>query len=74
MLQRGSRPLKTSKRTNEAGLEAVTDLARREYPGDPTAEQRYRSHYIHQAGQQLHAEQVTNQAELEYRQRNPERS
>ncbi len=46
----------------ETGLQAVTDLARREYPGDPAAEQRYRSHYIQQAGQQLHAENMTNQA------------
>ncbi|MGA2936144.1 MAG: hypothetical protein ABSF52_03485 [Syntrophobacteraceae bacterium] len=46
----------------EAGLQAVTDLARREHPGDPQAEERYRSHYLQQAGQQLHAEQVTNQA------------
>jgi hypothetical protein len=45
-----------------AGLQAVTDLARREHPGDPTAEQRYRSHYIQQAGQQLHAENMTSQA------------
>ncbi len=46
----------------ESGLQAVTELARREYPGDPAAEQRYRSHYIQQAGQQLHAENMTNQA------------
>jgi hypothetical protein len=46
----------------ETGLQAVTDLARREYPGDPAAEQRYRSHFIQQAGQQLHAENMTNQA------------
>ena len=50
------------KENYEAGLQAVTDLARREYPGDPTAEQRYRSHYIQQTGQQLHAENLTNQA------------
>ena len=50
------------KENYEAGLQAVTDLARQEYPGDPTAEQRYRSHYIQQAGQQLHAENMTNQA------------
>ena len=50
------------KENYEAGLQAVTDLARREYPGDPAAEERYRSHYIQQAGQQLHAENVTNQA------------
>ena len=62
MLQTGSRPLKTSKRTTKHGLQAVTDLARREYPGDTTAEQRYRSHYIQQMGQQLHAENITNQA------------
>ena len=50
------------KENYEAGLQAVTDLARREYPGDPAAEERYRSHYIQQAGQQLHAENMTNQA------------
>ena len=50
------------KENYEAGLQAVTDLARREHPGDPTAEQRYRSHYIQQMGQQLHAENMTNQA------------
>jgi hypothetical protein len=46
----------------ETGLQAVTDLARLESPGDPTAEARYRSHYIQQMGQQLHAENMTNQA------------
>jgi len=46
----------------EAGLQAVTDLARQEYPGDPTAAGRYRSHYIQQMGQQLHTENMTNQA------------
>jgi len=46
----------------EAGLEAVTDLARQEHPGDPQAEERYRSHFIQQMGQQIHAEQVINQA------------
>ena len=50
------------KENYEAGLQAVTDLARQEHPGDPAAEQRYRSHYIQQAGQQLHAENMTNQA------------
>ncbi len=46
----------------EAGLQAVTDLARQEHPNDPGAEERYRSHYLQQTGQQIHAEQVTNQA------------
>ena len=46
----------------EAGLQAVTDLARQEHPNEPGAEERYRSHYLQQTGQQLHAEQVTNQA------------
>jgi hypothetical protein len=46
----------------EAGLQAVTDLARQEHPGDPQAEERYRSHFIQQAGQQVHAENMTNQA------------
>ena len=50
------------KENYEAGLQAVTDLARQEHPGDPAAEQRYRSHYIQQTGQQLHAENMTNQA------------
>ena len=50
------------KENYEAGLQAVTDLARQEHPGDPAAEQRYRSHYIQQSGQQLHAENMTNQA------------
>ena len=50
------------KENYEAGLQAVTDLARQEYPGDPAAEQRYRSHYIQQMGQQFHAENVTDQA------------
>jgi hypothetical protein len=45
----------------EAGLQAVTDLARQEHPNDPGAEERYRSHYLQQTGQQIHAEQVTNQ-------------
>ena len=46
----------------ETGLQAVTDLARQEHPNDPGAEGRYRSHYLQQTGQQIHAEQVTNQA------------
>ncbi len=46
----------------EAGLQAVTDLARQEHPNDPGAEGRYRSHYLQQTGRQIHAEQVTNQA------------
>ncbi len=46
----------------ETGLQALTELARREYPGDPAAEGRYRSHYIQQAGQQFHAENMTDQA------------
>jgi hypothetical protein len=50
------------KENYEAGLEAVTDLSRQEHPGDPAAEQLYRSHYIQQMGQQLHAENITNQA------------
>ncbi len=50
------------KENYETGLQAVTDLARREHPGDPTVEQQYRSHYIQQIGQQLHAENMTNQA------------
>ena len=41
------------KENYEAGLQAVTDLARQEYLGDPTAEGRYRSHYIQQMGQQF---------------------
>ncbi len=50
------------KENYEVGLQAVTDLARQEHPSDPGAEERYRSHYIQQAGQLLHAEQETNQA------------
>ncbi|MFZ0932087.1 MAG: hypothetical protein WAN11_26040 [Syntrophobacteraceae bacterium] len=46
----------------EAGLQAVTDLALQEHPGDPAAEERYRSHFIQQAGQAIHAERVTQQA------------
>ncbi len=46
----------------EAGLQALTDLARQEHPGDPQAEERYRSHFIQQAGQQIRAENMTNQA------------
>ncbi|MGA2027100.1 MAG: hypothetical protein ABSH17_08535, partial [Syntrophobacteraceae bacterium] len=46
----------------EAGLQAVTDLARQEHPGDPQAEERYRSHFIQQMGQQIRAENMTNQA------------
>ena len=46
----------------EAGLQAVTELARQEHPNDPGAEDRYRSHYLQQTGRQIHAEQVTNQA------------
>ncbi len=46
----------------ETGLQAVTELARQEHPNDPGAEGRYRSHYLQQTGQQIHAEQVTNQA------------
>jgi hypothetical protein len=46
----------------EAGLQAVTDLAREEHPGDPQAEERYRSYYLQQTGQQIHAEKMTNQA------------
>jgi hypothetical protein len=45
-----------------AGLQAVTDLARQEHPGDPQAEERYRSHYIQQTGQWIRAENMTNQA------------
>ncbi len=50
------------KENYETGLQAVTDLARQEHLGDPTAEGRYRSHYIQQMGQQLHAENMTSQA------------
>ena len=46
----------------EAGLQAVTDLARQEHPGDPQAEERYRSHFIQQTGQQIRAENMTHQA------------
>jgi hypothetical protein len=46
----------------EAGLQAVTDLARQEHPGDPAAQDRYQSHYIQQMGQQLHAANMTDNA------------
>jgi len=46
----------------ETGLQAVSDLARQEHPGDPQTEERYRSHFIQQTGQALNAERVTQQA------------
>ena len=48
----------------EAGLQAVTDLARQEHPGDPQAEERYRNHFIQHTGEALNAERVTQQANL----------
>ena len=53
------------KENYETGLQAVTDLARQEHPGDPAAEARYRSHFIQQAEQQLRAAQLTDRANRE---------
>ncbi len=46
----------------ETGLQAVTDLARSEHPGDAQTEERYRSNYIQQMGETLNAFQKTDQA------------
>ncbi len=46
----------------EAGLQAVTDLARQEHPGDPAAEGRYQSHYAQEAGKIINAEKMTDLA------------
>ncbi|MGO9019703.1 MAG: hypothetical protein ACLQVJ_15280 [Syntrophobacteraceae bacterium] len=46
----------------EAGLQAVTDLARQEHPNEPAAQQRHRRHFIQQTGQAIHAEGETNRA------------
>ena len=48
----------------EAGLQAVTDLAREEHPGDPQVEERYRNHFIQETGETLNAERVSQQANL----------
>ncbi len=46
----------------EQHMQQLADQARIDNPGDPTAPERYRQHYVQQTGQQLHAPQMTDQA------------
>jgi hypothetical protein len=47
----------------DAHLQAVSDQAQRDYPGDPRMRQVYVSHYEQLAGRQIRAEQVTDRAD-----------
>jgi hypothetical protein len=49
----------------QSGLEAVRQLARQEHPGDPAAEDRYTAYYTQHAGQLLHAEQMSDRANMD---------
>jgi hypothetical protein len=59
----GTPTAKNLKENYEAGLQAVTDLARQEYPGDPTAENRYVNFFENQAGRQISAWKTVNNAD-----------
>ena len=49
----------------DAGLDAVTGLAKQEHPDDPQAVERYRNYYIQQAGQSMRAQEIADQTNRE---------
>jgi len=46
----------------ERHMQQLADQARLDYPGDPTAAERYQNNYAQQAGRQLHTQQMSDQA------------
>ncbi len=46
----------------EQHMQRLADQARLDYPGDPTAPERYQKNYAQQAGRQLHTQQMSDQA------------